>query len=134
MAPSSHNEDLAWGLIERWNKGERESILEVVDPDTELHSRLGELRGAPYVGLDGFREWIADIEEQFSAFQLKIDELDEVTPGRIVALGSIEFRGRASDLPWSQETLWILDIEEDRLRNFQIHTDLDEGLKAAGKS
>jgi ketosteroid isomerase-like protein len=133
MAPRSPNERLTWELIDRWNQGDHQSILEVVDPDTELHSRLGELRGAPYVGPDGFREWLRDIEEQFSAFQIRIDDLEEVEPDKIVAKGAIEFRGRESDLPWAQETLWIFDLADGRLRRFQVFTDLEKGLKAAGE-
>jgi ketosteroid isomerase-like protein len=48
MAESSANLDLTREMLDRWNAGDRESILEVVDPETELDSRLGSLRGEPW--------------------------------------------------------------------------------------
>lgn len=134
MAPGSPNEELAWRIVGRWNDGDRDALLELVDPDTELHSRLGELRGKPYVGVEGFKEWIADVDDHFSGFRIIVDELDEAHPGRIVASGSAELRGRGSDLPWVQETVWILEIDEGRLRKMHIYTDREAGLRAAGLS
>ncbi len=134
MAPGSDNEELTWKIVEDWNEGDRDALLELIDDDTELHSRLGELRGRPYVGPEGFREWISDVDEQFSAFHINVDDLDELAPGTIVATGSADLRGRHSELPWRQETVWILTIEEGRLRKMHIYTDREEGLRAAGLS
>jgi ketosteroid isomerase-like protein len=130
MAPSE-NEDLIWSIVNRWNDGDRDVLLEVIDDDTELHSRLGELRGRPYIGPDGFREWIADIDEQFSGFHLNIERLEELEPGLIIASGSIDFRGRKSDLPWEEVTAWLLEIDEGRLRKMQIHPDRETAFREA---
>jgi len=134
MAPGTPNEELTRATFDRWNEGDRDALLALIDPDTELHSRFGELRGHPYVGPDGFQEWFADIDEQFMSFRVRLAELEERRPGWIVAQGVIEFRGRGSDLPWEQETVWIMEVEESRLRKMHVFTDLEEGLRAAGLS
>jgi ketosteroid isomerase-like protein len=134
MAPATPNEELTRKIVDRWNEGDRDALLQVIDPDTELHSRLGELRGRPYIGPDGFREWTADIDEQFSGFHISVTKLEERKPGWIIADGSVELRGRGSDLPWKQETIWVLEIDEGRLRRMEIFTDREAGLRAIGQS
>jgi ketosteroid isomerase-like protein len=128
---ASRNEELVREIVEKWNAGDPAALLERVDPDTELHSRLGSIRGRPYTGLDGFQEWLSDIREHFSDFRIVVEEMREVKPGRVFATGQVEFRGAGSDLPWTQETAWLLDIDGERLRQMRIFTDQEEGRRAA---
>jgi ketosteroid isomerase-like protein len=132
MASSSPNEALVRDLLARWNEGDREALLEVLGPETELHSRLGSLRGAPYRGVEGFREWFTDIDEQFSSFRVSMEEIREIGEDLVFASGQIDFRGRSSDLPWRQETGWVIHIHDGRLLRMEIFDHRDDALRAAG--
>ncbi|MGZ5419555.1 MAG: nuclear transport factor 2 family protein [Solirubrobacterales bacterium] len=133
MAPSSTNEDFVRDLVERWNAGDRESMLESLDPEAELHSRLADLvHGGSYEGQAGFRQWFSDIDEQFADFRISFDEIRDVDPSRVFCSGAIDFRGRSSDLPWEQEISVVFTVREGRLLTMDIYTAREEGRRAAG--
>lgn len=133
MAPDSANEDFVRDLVDRWNAGDREAMLELLDPEAELHSRLADLvRGGVYRGKEGFQQWFSDVDEQFANFHVTYDEVRDVDGTRVLCLGSIDFRGRSSDLPWEQEVAVVFTVKEGRLWAMDIYTDREQGRRAAG--
>ncbi len=120
--------------FERWNAGEREIEFERIDPEVELHTPLASTRGAPYRGHEGFRQWIADIDEQFERWQLHADEWRILDDGVILALGEIRARGRESRIEIDQPLAWVFTFRDDRLLRYEVFFDPDEAFRNLGLS
>jgi ketosteroid isomerase-like protein len=123
--------ELVQRAFELWNQGDREVREDWIDPDLELHSKLlgGVLRGA-----DGLRNWFLEIDQQFGEWQLKVDEIRQVEPDRLLVLGAIHLRGRGSEVEFDQPMAWLLDFRDGRVARMQMFTERLEALQAAGLS
>ena len=111
-------EQLIRDIWRRWNAGERSPDADEFDTGIEVHSALAK---NVYSGREGLAAWISEIDEQFEAWELGIDELRPTGPDGYVVHGSIRARGRTSGLDLDEPASWLVDLREgrlSRLRNF----------------
>ncbi len=86
-------------------------------------------------GEDGLLKWMAEIDEQFEAWEIGIGEIHEVAPEHYLVHGSIHARGRGSGMDLGQPASWLIDLRQGRvlrIRNF-IGPDADARAKAAAE-
>jgi hypothetical protein len=127
-------EQLIRDVWRRWNAGEREPEAMEIDPGIEIHSALA---NNVYSGRDGLMAWVGEIDEQFEAWELGIDELRPLAPGSYIVHGSIHARGRTSGLDLDQPASWLVDLRDGRvlrIRNFigSMAREAAEGASQAG--
>jgi ketosteroid isomerase-like protein len=111
-------EELIRDVWRRWNAGERDLDAESFDPEFEIHSALAQ---DVFRGVDGVRRWTAEIDQQFDAWEILIDSIEEDRPGSFLAQGSIRARGRHSGVGLDQSAGWRIDLRGGRIlrvRNF----------------
>ena len=121
-------------LIEQWNAGDRDVDLlsQSVDPAIELESPLSSLAGEPYRGYSGLERWMRDLDEQFAEWAINVDEVRQVRE-TVVAIVTINARGRASGAPLEFDAASVLDFGSDhRLIRVHIYPDVEEALNAVG--
>jgi hypothetical protein len=129
---TSDREELIRTTWQRWNAGER-------DPDQlgtgltdgfELHSAL---TGRTFHGRQGVVDWMAEIDESFGAWNLRIDEVRAAGPDRYLVLGSVHLEGRGSGVSFDQPIGWVVEFEGDltrRLLNFASHEEAIAAVRA----
>lgn len=122
-------EELVRRNVERINAGEREIHEEDTDPDCEIHSAM---TGAVFRGYDGVRSWLQEIDEQFETFRTGLDEFFPAAGDRLLALGSIHFRGRGSGVELEVPVAWLYEFRGDRIFRMTTFASHDEGRRAAG--
>ena len=105
-------EELIREVWDRWNSGTREFDPEILDPEIEIHSAL---TGQVFNGDEGVRSWIAEIDEQFKAWDISIDEIDQRSPTRFVVHGAVRARGRHSGVDLDQPVTWNVELRDGRL-------------------
>jgi ketosteroid isomerase-like protein len=105
-------EELIRGVWHRWNSGVREFDLEILDPEVEVHSGL---TGQVFKGESGVRDWIAEIDEQFEAWNISADEIDRQSADRLVVRGAIRARGRQSGIDLDQPVTWTVELRDGRI-------------------
>ena len=88
-------------LFDLFNQGIDDVPTELVSPEIEFVSPLSGVRGRPYRGYDGARQWLDDIGEQFDRWSYEIDEVREEGE-TVVATGVVHLRGRASGVELDQ--------------------------------
>ncbi len=123
-------EQLIRDVWRRWNAGERDVDAESFDPEFEIHSALAR---DVFHGADGVHRWTAEIDQQFEAWEILIDSIDEDRPGSFLAHGSIRARGRQSGVDLDQPASWRIDLRNGRIlrvRNF-IGPDAAAGASAS---
>src|SRR5688500_10816217 len=129
--PGESREELIRQFFDRWNAGEREVDTQLVHHDVVLHSGM---TSATYHGHDGVRRWIAEIDDQFEEWRSSIEEVREAAGDRLLALGTIHLRGRASGVEFDQPMAWLLTFTGSQVIELRTIPDHAQALEAAGLS
>jgi ketosteroid isomerase-like protein len=122
-------EELIRREFDRWNTGEREIDPEVLHRDVVLHSRL---TNATYHGHDGVRRWMAEVDGQFEEWHSSIDEFRDAADERLLVLGTIHLRGRASGVEFDQPMGWVATFAGNQVTELSLIPDHTQALEAAG--
>jgi ketosteroid isomerase-like protein len=130
MSEESH-EELIRQEFDRWNAGERDPDPQVWHPDFVFHSSL---TNATYQGYDGVRAWMAEIDNQFEEWYSSIDECRDASGERLLMLGTVHLRGRASGVEFDQPMAWLLTFSGAQVTELRTIPDHAQALKAAGLS
>jgi ketosteroid isomerase-like protein len=90
-------------LIELLDARDAPGIAEIVHPQFEFVSLLASVEGRRYRGVDGLREYFADVEQAWEGVRFELEELKD---GGELALLAIRVygRARASGVPLDQLT------------------------------
>src|SRR5262245_45627047 len=99
------------------------------DFNSQLSPELGERVLAGVAGLEMFVE---AVEEDFSEFRYEADEIEEIGSDRVLVLGKIAARARATGMPLSGEFGHIWTVRDGLASHVQAHRDRDEARAAAG--
>jgi ketosteroid isomerase-like protein len=114
----------------RWNRGERSFDPVGTHPDIEIHSAVANLSGTVYRGHEDVERWVSDMEEAFDEWQLDLQELEEVSPSRMLGVGTIHLRGRGSGATVDQPCAWLLDHVDGKLTRFEAFLNRVEEARA----
>ena len=130
----SENVERVRAAFARWNLGDHEALIEEFDPEVEIRAASSEgLSGEPFVGYDGFRAWIATMEESFEVWEIH-PQLFHERGDVVVVLGSMHLRGRGSGVELDQETGWVLELRDGRVRRLRAFLGHEQALAAGGIS
>jgi ketosteroid isomerase-like protein len=99
-------------LFELFNQGIDDVPTELVSPEIEFASPLSGVRGRPYRGYEGARQWLNDVGEQFDRWSYEIEEVREEGE-TVVATGVVHLRGRASGVELDQPAVWTVGFGAD---------------------
>ena len=91
------------------------------------------LGGAGYRGREGADRFYADTRENWEQLQTVAEEFRDLGD-RVLVLGRVKGRGKASGAPVDQPFAGIFDFRGDRICRYRVYFDHAEGLRAAGLS
>lgn len=134
---ASHVRDLyeregPWGIYERYD--------EFFCPDAVWKPAVSAFGTEGYVGREGMRKWIEDMEAVATDFTQIIDEVRAAGGGHVLALGSMRIVGKESGLSFEGDYAALWEIDGERLRSmraFLSHEDAEQAaaaLEQAGAS
>ena len=124
---SQANVELLRGLMERWNRGERD--LSSFHPDVEWLPLRTATEGA-YRGIAGIERFFADTEQIFEKFELRQELLD--LGERVLAWGPIHVRARQSGIETDIPTGGVFDFRDGKIVRWEDFGSKDKALKAVG--
>jgi ketosteroid isomerase-like protein len=120
--------------LEAGNRGDIETLLEVLDPEVEWHSALHALLGGEqtvFRGHDGVREMIRDLNEAFGEIQIEISEIRDLGDG-LVAIGRTRTRGKSSGAETETPIAFVTEIKNGKTISLRAYLDPKQALEAAG--
>ena len=132
---SRQNVEIARRVVDAYNRRDVDTLFaELATPDFEWYpSIVRALDGGGYRGRDGVERFAADTSENWAELQIVAEEFRDLGD-RVLLLGRMEGRGRASGAPVDQPFVSILDFRGDRIWRNRVYFDHAEGLRAAGLS
>jgi ketosteroid isomerase-like protein len=119
-----------WAAIRSRREG-FEELKQMVAPafESRLSPELGE---RVLAGVQGLEMFVEAVEQDFSGFHYDAEEFEEVGDDRILVLGTIRARARATGMPLSGEFGHIWTVHDGRAARVEAHRDRDEARRAAG--
>jgi ketosteroid isomerase-like protein len=123
MSEANPREETVRSAFAAINAGDYEEIAQWATEDCAAHTRMSSVTGKPYVGHDGIREWVLEVKNQFKEFDIRLQEVAELVPGRVFAAGRANVRGRESDLPWHEDVYYSIAFEGQKIKELRMFLD-----------
>jgi uncharacterized protein len=126
---SRENVELVRAAMVAAERGDLEAALAVAD--AELVSTRVDPDGAVFHGPDGFRQMLAEWDEGFDEWSFRGGEYIDAGD-RVVARMRQWGRGAVSGAPVEADFWAVYEVRDGRIARFEIYSDRDRALKAAG--
>ena len=121
-----------WATVRTRREGFGELGSLVTDNfDSQLSPELGE---RVLSGIEGLEMFVEAVEQDFSEFRYDADEIEEIGDDRVLVLGRIFARARATGMPLSGEFGHIWTVRDGRASHVRAHRDHDEARRGAGSA
>ena len=122
--------------LEAGNRGDVDTLLEVLDPKVAWHSALHALMGGQqtvFRGHDGVRRMLKDLNEAFGDIQMEISEIRDLGD-RVVAIGRSRGRGGASGAEVEMPIGFVTEFKNGKAFRLRAYLDPEDALEAVGLS
>ena len=113
------------------NSGDVDGMASTLDPDVELVPLRAVLDGTSYRGHEGLRRWMDDMAEDWTRFEVAVDEVRELTPGRLLVLATMRLRGRSSGVALDSPGAWLCEMHGARVSRIQFFADSESAVAAS---
>jgi ketosteroid isomerase-like protein len=111
-----------------------DAVAPIVDPEIEVRPAIaGGPEGIVYRGLEGFRDFWAEVDAAWEDFGIEPSEFRDLD-GVVLVLGQAHARGRGSGISLESPAGWLAVLREGRIVRFQSFTSREAALQAAGLS
>jgi ketosteroid isomerase-like protein len=119
-----------------WNRGDIDAMLEVDDPEVEVHAVAPAMLGGEstvYRGHEGVRELFRDVHEAFVEHRIEISEIRDLGE-RVLAVGQLRMRGTGSGAEVESPIAYVDEFKNGKIIRIDDFFDPKEALEAAGLS
>jgi ketosteroid isomerase-like protein len=113
------------------NRGDVDAVAATLVPDVELVPLRAVLDGSVYRGHEGLRRWLDDMGEDWSQFELTLQEVRELRPGCVLVRATIRLRGRSSGVAVDSPGAWLCDMRAAKVARIRFFADPEAALAAA---
>jgi ketosteroid isomerase-like protein len=120
--------------VEAYNRRDVEAFLEEFDPAVEWRALTQVMFGGEstvYRGHEGVREFMREVDEALAEVQVEYSEMHDLGE-RIVVIGRLRARGRASGAETESAIGWVVEFKGDRVVRMRDYLDPKEALEVAG--
>ena len=99
---------------------------------TENVELLMPLAGAEYLGADGIKRFLTDIEDIGPDLRIEVQRVQAIGDSKALAFVRFRSTGRASGIVTGAESANVYDFIDGRISRIRIFLDRDEALNAVG--
>jgi ketosteroid isomerase-like protein len=124
------NVELTRRGFEAYNSGDYEAVIDLLDPDVELHADHELLNSGDYKGHEGFMEWSAEWLEAWDEFRVDANVVETFGDHSILVDSHQLARGAGSGIDVEMDVFWALEAEDGKLRRMHIYATRERALEA----
>ena len=99
--------------LEAWNSQKAGPIIDIADPDIEVHAVTLGIGPRHYVGHEGLRQWMRDIAERFNAYS-RSDAIDVLADDVVMLRGTLFMRDEFGGADEEQAFAMIVHLRDDK--------------------
>jgi ketosteroid isomerase-like protein len=126
----ARNLEIVRKVVERWNAGDFEGLLELYHEDTVAKTSAEWPEQAGWRNKDEMRTAIADWRDAWETSALEIDSI-EAFGDNLLARGAWNTRGRASGLDGTLRFSIVFTLKDGKIAGLEWFTDHDLAVAAA---
>src|SRR6266480_3331617 len=131
---SAENVEIAKRALDAFNRRDVDAFMEIATSDFELFPAMaGAVDGSSVRGREGIEMLFGEIHDTWEE-QLVIADESRDLGDRVLVLGRIVGRGRASGIPVETPGATITDFRDGKMARVRTYLDHGEALRAAGLS
>ena len=113
-----------------FNRRDVEGMVATTHAEGEMFPFRAQLEGQPYLGHEGIRQFLRDMYEDWSSFEVTMDEFQELR-GRVLAIGHIEGVSRSSGVAVGGEAGFLFEFRDGLIAKAMSYSDPEEARRAA---
>jgi ketosteroid isomerase-like protein len=115
------NVEIVRAGLDAWNRRDVAAVIEILDPDAELVPMRAVLEGTVYRGPKGFQTFLQDMGEDWEHFHLEPDDFRAIDETRVLVLGRVLGRGRASGMDVEAPAAWVCELHDGKVTRVQFY-------------
>ena len=100
--------------LDAWNSQEAGPIMDIADPEIEVHAVTLGIDGRHYVGHDGLRQWMRDIRDRFQA-RSEANSVEYLSDDAVMVTGTLYMRNEFGGED-SQQFAMVVHLRNDKAR------------------
>jgi ketosteroid isomerase-like protein len=130
---SQENVEIVRKLFAAWNTGDRAQVVELVDPGIVIDATRRVFNPTTYEGMEGVQRMLSDLDDVWDRFQAD-PSMEFIDAGeRVVVVGRMRGKGKASGAEVDQFYAGIWTIRGGRVIRWELgYEDRRAALDAAG--
>jgi ketosteroid isomerase-like protein len=129
---SQDNVEIARQANDAFNRRDLDAVMECVTSDIEFTAPMGgTVEGGSLRGREGIEAVFADIRDTWEEYRIVIEEIRDLGD-RVLGLGRLEGRGKASGVSVDVPLAVISDFRDGKVCRTRSYLDHGEALRAAG--
>jgi ketosteroid isomerase-like protein len=126
------NVEIVKALMRAVDRRDIDAFAAVTTPDFEWFPVFAaRVEGDVYVGREGIATFLGEVDETWEEFRPLPEEYRDLGD-RVLGLGRLKTRGRASGVPSDSPWGGIYDVRDGKVSRIRTYLDHDEALRAAG--
>jgi ketosteroid isomerase-like protein len=130
---SQENVESARRAVEIYNTHDVAALQGITTNDVEFRTFLeGRAEAEPLRGHEGVEEWQRSESEAWESLKVEPSEFRDLGENRVLVVGELRGRGRASGLELNAPAASVLEMRESKVCAFHAYTSRAEALEAAG--
>ena len=98
--------------LDAWNSQEAGPIMDIADPEIEVHAVTLGIDGRHYVGHDGLRQWMRDIRDRFHA-RSEANSVEYLSDDAVMVTGTLYMRNEFGSEE-SQQFAMVVHLRNDK--------------------
>jgi ketosteroid isomerase-like protein len=131
MSPPDDFRALVEAILAALNTRELDALPELIEPDHELHSLLSGVDCGVYVGIDGMRQWLADMDTVWEGHRVEFEDFRELSPEVAIAVVRNIGTARQSGVPLDALRAAVVTRRNGRAWRTVIYASPEEAERAA---
>jgi ketosteroid isomerase-like protein len=129
---SAENVEITERANDAFNRRDVDAFMECVTSDIEFTAAMsGTVAGGSLWGREGIEALFADIRDTWEEHRMVIEEIRDLGE-RVLGLGRLEGRGKASGVSVDVPFAIISDLRDGKMWRSRTYLDHGEALRAAG--
>ena len=124
--------ELITRMLREWNSGDVNALLEVFDPEVEVHPALSTFMASMvYLGHDGVRTWFEETNEPWAELQAEPERFIDADERTVVVI-ALHARVPGGRVEVAAEIAHVVTVRDGRVVRLEGYDDAEAALAAVG--
>jgi ketosteroid isomerase-like protein len=118
-------------MLEAFQRGDQEALLELLDPEVEVYSPPQLANAGSFHGREGYLEWSREWFDAWEHFEVDARSIEAVGEHHVLTTVQQRGRGKGSGIEVEMEACYMGEVHDGRATRFHLYQTREDALAAA---